>query len=182
MNTEAYNAHFEEYGCHFYKISEDDEATFTQADAHWLKNVGLPDNPIPIFFFDFYLQHLREINIPGSKYVIGTAFSPTSKHYIFVDLEDRVYMQTEKNERFLVNASIAQLSSSIYAYSNWLEAQEDAFIDNIDHEVTDLEIFEIYCQLRHIDKEAMYKGGVWFMLMHAKIQFMSEETPSQQEH
>lgn len=171
MTTKEYTDHFESYGCKFYKITSDATHPLCPSDRSWLLESGLPDNPIPIFFFDFHMHILRDVDIADCKMLIGTAFNPTSNHYIYVNYADKVMLQTESGDSMLINSSLNALTQFIFMYSNWLEKQEESFEYNSNYEITDDEIFNLYCALRSIDKAAMYKDGIWTLLLKSKINF-----------
>lgn len=173
--VDSYLDHFDQYGCKYYKSSELEIDDLDARDLQWLTQVGLPDGAIPFFFFDFYIGLLRDVKLPNCKLVLGTAFEPASRHYVFLNQKDQVCIQMKNGHCMFVNSSIRQLCSCIYQYSSWLEQQEDMYKVNEDHIVGDAEMFELYYNLRETDRYAFEKdSSIWPQLVHSKVDFVAD--------
>ena len=172
IDPNAYLKHFRDYGCKFFRIGENYVSRFSKEDAHWLKRYGLPENAIPFFFFDFFIQELREIEIPDCKFILGTAFEPASHHYLYVSNNEEVMLYMSDGSHFFVNSSVKHLIGCLYHYSTWLEEQEECFILDHDHMVKEEEMFDLYCRLRDSDRLAMSSNGIWGRLVQTDVNFV----------
>lgn len=172
--ADYYINHFDQYGCNFYK-SASTVTDLADQDSEWLSEIGLPDGAIPFFFFDFHIGYLRDVEIPSSKFMLGTAFQPASRHYIYIDDQDQVTIQMENKSTYLVNSSLRQLCACIYAYSRWLEDQEDQYTLNAAHCVSECEMFDLYYQLRALDRQAFSEdASIWPLLVNSEVRFLSD--------
>jgi hypothetical protein len=178
VDPKAYLEHFREYGSHFFRIEEEDKVHFTQRDAECLSKWGLPENAIPFFFFDFYIQILRDVNLPDSKFILGTAFEPTARHYLYVSRRDEVMLCMDDGKQYFVNSSVCHLVSCLYQYSTWLEEQENAFILDEEHRVDEETMFDLYCRLRDSDRLALNGNGIWNKLVKTNVNFVVQPTLS----
>ena len=167
--------HFDQYGCKFYRSSSTEIEGLDDVDTQWLTQIGLPDGAIPFFFFDFYIGMLRGVEPENCKFMLGSAFEPASRHYVFINNLDEVVIHMENDMEFFVNSSLHQLCECIYAYSRWLEEQEEAFNLNPDHSVCQKHVFEIFYRLRDIDRAAFTRDvSIWPQLVHSEIRFLSD--------
>lgn len=176
VTTDSYLDHFDQYGCRYYKLPKTEISDLKELDCRWLTQIGLPDAAVPFFFFDFYIAYLRDESFPQAKMVLGTAFEPASRHYLYVHREGHVVIQMECGGELFVNSSIDQLCKSILIYSQWLEQQEELFASNDQHLVDEADMFELYYDLRHCDKEAFEQEcAIWPQLVNSEINFLAEE-------
>lgn len=165
VNPMDYNAHFEAFHSKMYKLPSEAEVLLDQNEVELFKQYGLPDRALPFFYFDLHLHFLREIRIPQSKLVIGTCAYPASEDYLFLHKDGTVLLREKGQPSNYVNGSLEQLIDSVYAYSRWLEEIEfrSAAIHN--YTLTEEDIFDIYYQLRLIDKNAVQGRHVWNYLI-----------------
>ncbi len=171
--------HFDQYGCRFYRLSKTEVRDYDVKDQDWLAAVGLPDGAIPFFFFDFYIAYLRDVEISGCRQVLGTAFEPASKHYLYINEDGHVLILMENGYTLYVNSSVSQLCKSILIYSQWLEEQEEAFSACSDYFVGENQMFDLYYRLRNEDKLAFEdESAIWPQLVHSEINFLSDAVNS----
>jgi hypothetical protein len=174
--ADTFKDHFDQYGCKYYKSTISEIENLDARDIPWLADVGLPDGAIPFFFFDFYIGYLRDVDIPQCKMILGTAFEPTSHHYVIVDEHDKVYIEMESSTRVFVNSSVRQLCACVLQYSKWLEDQENLFSIDANHIVGPVQMFELYYRLRCIDRLAFkMETSIWPQLVHSEVNFLMEE-------
>lgn len=162
-------SHFSEYGCKFYRIGEGCVKGLNTMEEQLLQFMGLPDSAIPYFYFDLFLEELRDVYIEDSVLVLGTALEMAGFHYLYLSKDHSVKVRLKDHSTLFVNSSLEQFMRCLYHYSIWLEDIEEKALEEAFIEVSSEDIFNLFYSLRGIDPKAVSEGAMWNYILHTEI-------------
>ena len=174
----TYKAHFENFGSSFSVLEHELPLRLNEEERELLLEGGLPDEGLPFFCFDLHLKYLRDIFIDNCLLPLGTCISPDSHYYIFLGDDHKVYTIDEEGGTQFVNSSLRSLMQSIFQYSLWLEDIE-SIVEQIGYyEITNEDVFELFYELRKIDKKAIVEGHLWndLLMTNRLLQLAEHQT------
>ncbi len=171
---ETYKAHFAHYAGDM-THAEGFESELTDEESFLLRAGGLPKKGVPYFYFDTSIHEWRNLPLDSYLVCLGTCEGPQTRHYIFLDLDHKVYIRWANGHVEFVNSSLSCLMRSLLAYSEWLESIEQIVEHSGSYLIQNEDIFELYYQLRSIDQEAIHPDGLWMYLMEEYPVFEVEQ-------
>lgn len=156
-----FRSHFREYECKLYQLPTELNHSITADEIVLLNEYGLPDRALPFFYFDLHLHLVRDYKLPGCKLILGSGLYPGSEDYIYLHENGTIVYKELAHPITYVNGSVEQLLESIYVYSHWLQDLEILGETTQNYEVSEEDIFDIYYDLRRIDKKALQGYHIW---------------------
>ena len=165
-----FRSHFSDYADRFFILKENNSWTqLNDSELTLLNQYGLPDSGLPFFHFDFTLQYTRDIDLEDAIFVLGSALDVTSPNYIYINKEHHVRVIDEYGNDHFLNSSLESMYEYLYLYSTWLESIEHRSQIMGHTTVESDEIFDIYYELRSIDKQGMTDDSIWYQIVKAEL-------------